>query len=97
MKRHFVPSRPNLSVIKIEPRRVTLLIQGASAAESYMDIVDIENSEAHRIMVNIGDNMESPRAHISSLWSDERSEERSGPALRCVCGAIILSSLHPTS
>jgi len=60
MKRHFVPSRPNLSVIKIEPRRVTLMIQGATAAESYMDIIDIEQKEAHRIMVNIGDNIESP-------------------------------------
>jgi general stress protein 26 len=60
MKRHFVPSRPNLSVIKIEPRRVTLFIQGATAAESYMDIMDIEHNVAHRIMVNIGDNMESP-------------------------------------
>lgn len=60
MKRHFVRTRPNLSVIKIVPRKATLLIQGASAAESYMDIIDVENETAHRIMLNIGDNMESP-------------------------------------
>ena len=60
MKRHFVRSRPNLSVIKIEPRRATLMIQGPTAAESYLDIIDIEHEMAHRIMVNIDDNIMSP-------------------------------------
>jgi general stress protein 26 len=60
MKRHFVRSRPNLSVIKIEPRRATLMIQGANAAESYMEIIDFEKETANRIMVNIGDNIKSP-------------------------------------
>ena len=60
MRRHFVRSRPNLSVIKIEPRRVTLMIQGATAAETHMDIIDVEKETAHRIMANIGDNIQSP-------------------------------------
>jgi hypothetical protein len=60
MKRHFLPSRPNLCVIKIEPKRVTMLVQGETAAESYMNVINVELEEAHRIFNNIGDNMESP-------------------------------------
>jgi hypothetical protein len=67
MKRHFVRTRPNLSVIKVELRRVTLMVQGATAAESYMDIMEVENEKAHRLFVNIGDNILSPIYQKSSI------------------------------
>jgi general stress protein 26/predicted SnoaL-like aldol condensation-catalyzing enzyme len=90
MKRHFVRSRPNLSVIKIEPRRAALMVQGATAAESYLDIIDVERETAHRIMVNVGDNIKSPvyqgKVQARSLeeknkavvhrWVDEMYAER---------------------
>jgi len=58
-RRHF-QGRPNLSVIEVVPRRITLSVQGDTASETYFDILDTVKEEANRVMVNIGDNIEAP-------------------------------------
>ena len=60
MKRHFVRSRPDLSVIEIVPKKVTLMVQGKTAPETYVDIIDIEKERATRLMLNIGNTIKSP-------------------------------------
>lgn len=80
MRRHFVRTRPNLSVIKIEPRKATLYVQGATAAETYFDIVDVENETAYRILANIGQNMQSPI--YQGATRDQSLEERNKAVVR---------------
>lgn len=50
MRRHFVRTRPDLRVIEVVPRKITLLVQGDTASEAYFDILDPVKEEANRVM-----------------------------------------------
>ena len=50
MQRHFVRTRPDLRVLEIVPRRITLMVQGETPAGSYFELLDIDKREATRVM-----------------------------------------------
>lgn len=50
MRRHFVRTRPDLRVIEVVPRKITMLVQGDTASETYFDILDPVKEEANRVM-----------------------------------------------
>ena len=60
MKRHFVRSRPNLGVIEIVPSKVIYSVQGDTASGTYVDVLDLDKEEAHRVMVNVGNGFSAP-------------------------------------
>ena len=49
-KRPFIRTRPDLRVIEVVPRRITLMVQGETAAGSYFDVLDMVNEKAMRVM-----------------------------------------------
>jgi general stress protein 26 len=51
-KRHFI-GLPNLRVIEIVPRIVAFSVQGSTASETYIEILDVAKGEAYRVMPNI--------------------------------------------
>jgi general stress protein 26 len=60
MKRHFIPSRPNLGILEIVPRKLIYSVQGDTAAGTYVDIVDLVKKEANWIMANVGEDFSTP-------------------------------------
>ena len=49
-QRHFVRTRPDIRVIEVVPRKITLCVQGDTASESYTVILDTVKEEANRVM-----------------------------------------------